>query len=586
MPSFSTAPCFAALLTWSCGQVVLALKSGEEEIVAHLRHRNLGELERLFWDIANPRSPKYLQHLTAEDVAGLIGATDRDIDEVQSWFEGLGAKASSIQISALRDTVTATFPGAARASLGSPLFSAGRRPTSVEFLVHRGELAVGAAAADHPPPLRRALGAASGGADYTIGAIKEAYGIPVDLEASNATTLQMVWGPGTFGYSKVQLALHKATQCPKLNMAKVSFDTENHGGAGGDNFGEGNLDTKMIASFGLNVETIVSNTNTSASTEEGSGFGQAMLDFVTGLAARARLPHVLSLSLGSLSAASCDLLCEQAVQAGHSRGECEAFLQKQRQVCMFLSSAQVARINTAFQILGVRGVTVFGSSGDGGSHFSFGKFPGGSAMAQALNEISCKYQMPVFPTSSPYIVSVGGTMWADSTGKHPVTWAGFGGGSGSGFSWQFSRPSHQTKSVEAYLNLTAGLPPASSFNRNGRAFPDFSAVAVEGTSQSCPIAAGIFSLLIDQRLNAGLPPLGFLAPRLWQVAEEHPGEALQDVPVGNSRTSCSNGFPSIRGGWDPNTGFGRPIWAGLVKHFASDAHLGAAAAEEQHTLVV
>merc|ERR1719277_2398672 len=188
--------------------------------------------------------------------------------------------------------------------------------------------------------------------------------------------------------------MHKATQCPKLNMAKVSFDTDNHGVAGGDNFAEGNLDTKMIASFGLNVETIVSNTNTSASTEEGSGFGQAMLDFVTGLAARARLPHVLSLSLGSLSAASCDLLCEQAVQAGHSRGECEAFLQTQRQVCMFLSSAQVARINTAFQILGVRGVTVFGSSGDGGSHFSFGKFPGGSAMAQVLNEISCKYQMP------------------------------------------------------------------------------------------------------------------------------------------------------------------------------------------------
>merc|ERR1719159_1678582 len=101
------------------------------------------------------------------------------------------------------------------------------------------------------------------------------------------------------------------TQCPLLNMDKVRFDTDNHG-APGDNYGEGNLDVKMIASFGLNVETIVSNTNTSASTEEGNGFGQALLDFITELSSRKTVPHVLSMSLGSLSAASCDLLCTKA----------------------------------------------------------------------------------------------------------------------------------------------------------------------------------------------------------------------------------------------------------------------------------
>ncbi len=30
---------------------------------------------------------------------------------------------------------------------------------------------------------------------------KDAYGIPEDLAATNEKTLQMVWGPGTFGYS-------------------------------------------------------------------------------------------------------------------------------------------------------------------------------------------------------------------------------------------------------------------------------------------------------------------------------------------------------------------------------------------------
>jgi tripeptidyl-peptidase-1 len=236
---------------------------------------------------------------------------------------------------------------------------------------------------------------------------------------------------------------------------------------------------------------------------------------------------------------------------------------------MFLSTAQQARINTAFQVLGLRGVSIFGSSGDGGSHFSFGRFEGG-ALAQTLNEISCKYQMPVFPTSSPYLVSVGGTMWSNGDKSVPITWSGFGGGSGGGFSWEFEMPDYQKDAVAAYLANTTGLPPLSSFNQTGRAFPDISAYATMGTSQSCPIMAGIFSLITDARLNAGLPPLGFVAPRIWKLAKQYPGQAFEIVGKGNSKTSCDNGFPSTPNGWDPNTGWGRPIWTGMVAHLASD----------------
>ena len=42
---------------------------------------------------------------------------------------------------------------------------------------------------------------------------------------------------------------------------------------------------------GLGVHTLVSNTNTSASTEEGDGFGAALLDFVTELASREVVPQ-------------------------------------------------------------------------------------------------------------------------------------------------------------------------------------------------------------------------------------------------------------------------------------------------------
>jgi tripeptidyl-peptidase-1 len=222
-------------------------------------------------------------------------------------------------------------------------------------------------------------------------------------------------------------------------------------------------------------------------------------------------------------------------------------------------------------VLGARGVTVLGSSGDGGSHFSFGSFRGG-AIADTLNSISCANQIPVYPTASPYIVSVGGEMW-DRTADKPITWAGYGGGSGGGFSIQFPAPAHQAKSVAAYLAAEASSPGfATGFNASQRAYPDMAAVGVDGTSQSCPITAGIWSMITDQRLNAGLAPLGFVAPRLWQVAEQFPGEAFEDITAGNSKTSCDNGFPASAG-WDPDTGWGRPVWGGMVKHFASDAGL-------------
>jgi tripeptidyl-peptidase-1 len=247
--------------------------------------------------------------------------------------------------------------------------------------------------------------------------------------------------------------------------------------------------------------------------------------------------------------------------------ECKAYLQQQRQVCMFLSQVQTDRINSAFKVLGARGVSVFGSSGDGGSHFSFGPFSDG-AIADTLNEISCEYNMPVYPTASPYVISVGGTMWSGDSTK-PVTWSYSSYGSGGGFSWQFAAPQHQLAGVEEYLNQTQNLPPTTSFNKAGRGSPDISAVGVQGTSQSCPIIAGIFSLITDHRLSQGLPPLGFLGPRIWQVATQYPGEAFEDVVDGNSKTSCATGFPATKG-WDPNTGWGRPVWDGMLKHFGSD----------------
>ena len=542
---------------------VLSPVSADFTIVAHLKHHNQALLEDTFWQVATPGTGAYLQHRSVSDIARIIGSPAADLDAVASWLRALGG--ASIEVSPLRDSVSASFSdGAHRFTLGAhgvPVRDA-RRPAAVSFLLRRDAASTAAPASGRPrPPL-------SSVSDPTVAEIKSAYGIPVDLQATNGLTTSMVWGPGTFGFSLKDLEAFAAQQAPLINTAKVLFDTPNHGVPGGDNFGEGQLDTEMISSFGLNATVLVSNTNTSASTEETTGFGVALLDFAAQLSARPAVPHVLSMSLGSLSDASCSLLCAEVSRMGFTLQECADYMAQQRQVCMFNGTEQSERINSYFKVLGLRGVTVMGSSGDGGSHFSFSRFTGG-AIAAALNEVSCKFQVPVFPTASPYILSVGAEMWVGSA-QHPATW-NYNNmyGSGGGFSIQFPAPAHQQAAVSAYLKKS-GMPPPASFNASNRAYPDVAAVGVHGTSQSCPMFAGILALITDLRLSNGLPPLGFVAPRIYQVAALHPGEAFQDITVGNSCTSCANGFPATEG-WDANTGFGRPVWGGMVKYFASDA---------------
>lgn len=113
------------------------------------------------------------------------------------------------------------------------------------------------------------------------------------------------------------------------------------GTVGGDNFYEGTLDVTYISSIGTGTPTIVANTNQSASTEETTGFGYALLAFSHMLAVSGSgrnrnlpLPRVVSMSLGSLSYDSCALLCDTlANETSFSMAECQAYMATQRQVC-------------------------------------------------------------------------------------------------------------------------------------------------------------------------------------------------------------------------------------------------------------
>ncbi|EIW75859.1 tripeptidyl peptidase A [Coniophora puteana RWD-64-598 SS2] len=211
------------------------------------------------------------------------------------------------------------------------------------------------------------------------------------------------------------------------------------------------------------------------------------------------------------------------------------------------------RVCKSFAALGARGVSLLFGSGDGGVGLLY------SAMNQTChrnNGSDAPAFLPMFPSSCPYVTSVGATIGI------PEAAANFSGG---GFSNYWGRPSYQQSHVDSYLS-ELGDKYAGMYNASGRAYPDVSAQGVNylvyiagqphnvsGTSAATPAFAAIVSMLNDARLRAGKSSLGFLNPILYGNASV----ALNDVTEGNNPGCATPGFNATKG-WDPVTGLGTP----------------------------
>jgi subtilase family serine protease len=401
------------------------------------------------------------------------------------------------------------------------------------------------------------------------------------------------------------------TYATSSSSKDVSFDQSNKWtGETGKNFVEGELDVSYIAAMAPGVKTLVANTNISAATESGEGFGAALLAFLVELNGRPQVPNVLSMSLGSLSFGSCDKVCSAyAKKGGNTYSKCWAYLQSQFQACMFDSETLEQRIDAEFQKLGLRGVTITAAAGDGASHFAFGPFSGG--IGDDLDTLICsQFNLPVYPTASPYVLSVGGTQWSSDdiygpscSPTSPCGWSD----TGCGFAWQHAAPSYQNRTTPAAIAEGEKVAPKTmsvqgTYNVSGRAYPDVAALAAfgiplctyggcsgsGGTSASAPTIAGMISLINDARLNAGLKPLGFMNTKLYALMNDASvyAECFIDVGIAklgdewdcqtySSCDGCQSGDGSGRGfvaskGWDAQSGFGQPKFDGWLKHFGSD----------------
>ena len=270
----------------------------------------------------------------------------------------------------------------------------------------------------------------------------------------------------------------------------------------------------------------------------------------------------------------------------------------------FGSSQSLQNLRHAFISAAQQGVTVLGSSGDGGSANDqkqpVGK--GGSTISHPTVE---------WPASDPLVTGVGGTYLCtnptaaesdprttDSTdvpvncqnnpGQAEVGWIDSGGG----YSDVFGKPAFQNTlpAGSATIDKWRGVPDVASeaSARTGALIyltlpPDGNSglicgsspcstgwYDIGGTSLSCPEWAGIVALAAQ--INGG--GLGLINPALYAIGADPTRYAndFYDVTVGNNQADSDVPGFTAQAGWDPVTGLGTPNVANLAPDLVAAVH--------------
>jgi len=284
----------------------------------------------------------------------------------------------------------------------------------------------------------------------------------------------------------------------------------------------------------------------------------------------------------------------------------------------FGSFQSLQNLRYAYEHAAANGVTVLGSSGDGGTA-NARKSPvgqGGSLIP---------YPTVEWPASDPLVTGVGGTYLCTdptaTTDQPRTTYIKPGIGakcgsatfnaahaaevawtfSGGGFSHVFSRPDYQAGTLPAGstpipassrgvpdigLQASAGtgalvylsLPPdGNGSNINHTGWYD-----IGGTSLSCPQWAGLIAIA-DQmnKEQYNETGLGLINPALYELASNPTKYAADFFDIAHTAIAGvennNQGDPSVPGypatnGWDPVTGLGTPNAANLIPDLVAAAH--------------
>lgn len=532
-----------------------------------VKQNNLDQLEKQFWAVSEPTSPEWQNFLTRDEIGAMVASKPADMMVVRKWLATVLGSDSTVQQTADAIEVSASVAEVEQ------LFE-----TKLFIFSHKHGHRVIRSVGEHsiPTEVHSAIDMVEGISDFPMHrqparkmpksktptgitamvspqTLQEMYSIPADTPLSKVSQ-----GPAEFqhdtSFNKNDLKTFFAQM--DLPQEAVSDIVGPYDGKEPDT--EATLDIQYITAVGANQ------TNWYWTSDNW------MYQWAHNFFNASHVPDAVSISWGWAE--------DQQCTSGISLSECKT---------LGIDSEQyVKRVNTEFQKIGLRGVSLFVASGDSGAN------------GRSDGDCAGKVLHASFPASSPYVTAVGATMLKDpkfalkspprpcsSQGKRfacasggtevavSVKQAGFT--SGGGFSTYAEMPSYQKAAVASYLSSGTALPPSSYFKRGNRAYPDVSAMGnnfliyaggwstVGGTSASAPTFAGVAAYLNDLSYQKKGRPLGFLNPLLYQMHEAAP-ETFTDVTTGDNRCTENGCFASCKGyeaakGWDPVTGLGTPV---------------------------
>ncbi len=226
-----------------------------------------------------------------------------------------------------------------------------------------------------------------------------------------------------------------------------------------------------------------------------------------------------------------------------------------------LSLTERRNTTQAFKAAVARGISIFVASGDAGAY---------SCQRRFLEDHRLTAE---FPGDSPYVISVGGTRLATAGDGSYVREYGWedvlgNGGGGGGLNPKDPRPAWQkgagvkntfSNGKRQLPDVSASADPDSGFYvvSGGQLFP------IGGTSAATPFWAGSTVLIRQLAQKQGIRKLGFIAPILYQLAQQKPSP-FHDVVAGGNR------YYDAGPGWDYSTGLGSPdvnaLAQAMVKH--------------------
>jgi subtilase family serine protease len=531
--------------------------------------------------VSTPGSSVYHQYLTTAQFADRFGATEDQVQAVQSNLRAHGLAVGPVSPNRLSIPVTGTAAQVGRAfsvsfrklslSRGRTATVASAAPALDEPIAGYVQGVIGLSSLNqfHPQLARRAIPAPRH-SGLVASARHAATGGPQPCPAaSSAASQQGAYTAdqiaSTYGFSSLYqggsqgqgktVAIYElepndpadigAYQSCYGTHASVSYIPVNGGSGSGEGSGEAALDIENAIGLAPKASYLVYQGANSNSSAPGSG------------------PYETFNAIISQNRA-------QVVSV--SWGECEAD-----------NTDGLQAENTLFQEAATQGQSIVAASGDQGSEDCFSAPPSIPDLSLTVDD----------PSSQPFVTGVGGTTLNDP-GPPPseTTWnngpipglAGNGGAGGGGTSGTWQIPPYQSGAAASLHVVKSGsreVPDVSVdadpntgyvVYWNGSGSDPLSTVgwqSIAGTSAAAPVMAALLAV-VDSASACRAAPAGFANPALYQAAGSDYGATFHDVTSGNNDLFSAHGGQFAAGsGYDMATGLGTPIAGGLASTLCS-----------------